>query len=112
MTENSIMMIKPYKDQGQWMFDDPTVGLQRELLIAGADTMLDILSEGKDSLTIVFSKTKFPGSEMELELMSTVDEGEGGTVYRWEEKKHNVWLCPALLLYFKEPPKNIFIKVK
>ena len=38
---NSIRIISPYKYHGQWVFDDPQVGLVREPFVAGADTLID-----------------------------------------------------------------------
>jgi prepilin-type N-terminal cleavage/methylation domain-containing protein len=41
---NSIFVIKPYKWECMWVFDDPVVGLVREPFVAGADTMIDVAS--------------------------------------------------------------------
>jgi hypothetical protein len=38
---NSIFVIKPYKWEGLWVFDDPNVGLVKEPFVGGADTMID-----------------------------------------------------------------------
>jgi hypothetical protein len=40
--KNSIFVIKPYKWQGCWVFDDDAVGLVREPFVGGADTMIDV----------------------------------------------------------------------
>jgi len=40
--QNSIFVIKPYKWEGMWVFDDPKVGLVREPFVSGADTMIDV----------------------------------------------------------------------
>ena len=42
MKANQINVIKPYKYHGQWVFDDPSVDLEREAFVAGADTLLDM----------------------------------------------------------------------
>jgi hypothetical protein len=39
--KNSIFVIKPYKWNGMWVFDDERVGLDKEPFVAGADTMID-----------------------------------------------------------------------
>jgi hypothetical protein len=36
----------------------------------------------------------------------------GGNVYRCNELDMVGWLCPALLKYFNEPPKQIFAEVR
>jgi len=40
--KNSIFVIKPYKWEGLWVFDDPAVGLVREPFVGCADTMIDV----------------------------------------------------------------------
>jgi hypothetical protein len=40
--KNSIFVIRPYKWEGLWVFDDPAVGLVREPFVGGADTMIDV----------------------------------------------------------------------
>ena len=39
--KNSIFVIKPYKWNGMWVFDDERVGLDKKPFVAGADTMID-----------------------------------------------------------------------
>ena len=38
---NSILVIKPYRYAGTWVFDDDQVGLKREPLIAGVPKIID-----------------------------------------------------------------------
>ena len=38
---NAINVIAPYKHHGQWVFNDPRVGLAQEPFVAGADTWID-----------------------------------------------------------------------
>ena len=35
-TMNSLMVISPYKHHGMWVFDDPSVGLDKEPFIAAS----------------------------------------------------------------------------
>ena len=35
MNQNSIMVVKPYKWEGMWVFDDDKTGLVREPFVAG-----------------------------------------------------------------------------
>ena len=35
--KNSIFVIKPYKWEGMWVFDDAAVGLVREPFVGGAE---------------------------------------------------------------------------
>jgi hypothetical protein len=41
MPQNAITVIKPYKWQGLWVFDDDRVDLVKEPFVAGADTWID-----------------------------------------------------------------------
>ena len=42
---NAINIIAPYKYLGMWVFDDPRLGLVQEPFVAGADTMIDRVTE-------------------------------------------------------------------
>lgn len=115
MSENSISVIKPYKWEGLWVFDDPGVDLVREPFVAGADTMIDIALQEKgiknadSGFLLVFSATRFPGVDLEL---TWVKKDCGGNVYSWKEANMEGWLCPALLKYFAEPPQTIYAQLK
>ncbi len=69
-----------------WVFDDSRVGLVQEPLVAGTDKMIDRVVEdipnAERGFTVIFS---------------------GGM---------EGWLCPALLRYFSEAPKQIYVQVK
>ncbi len=111
--KNSIFVIKPYKWEGLWVFDDPAVGLVREPFVAGADTMIDVatshLPNAACGFLAFFSASPFPGAQI---VLDRVREEGGGNVYRWSEKDMEGWLCPALLKYFEEPPQKLFVQVK
>ena len=69
--KNSIFVIKPYKWEGHWVFDDPAVGLVRDLFVGGADLMIDyatrhIPNADRGSLA-VFSASYFPDAQIVLE---------------------------------------------
>ena len=93
-----------------WVFDDAATGLVREPFISGADKILDVLTEGipdaPSGCKIVFSAGPFPGYAARFVWA----RGEyGGDWYRWPEREMEGWLCPALLKYFEDPPKEIFV---
>ena len=66
MSQNSITVIKPYKWEGQWVFDDDRVGLDKEPFVAGADTLIDLaierqgITNAKDGFLMLFSVTPLP----------------------------------------------------
>ena len=111
--KNSIFVIKPYKWEGMWVFDDPNVGLVREPFVSGADTMIDVatahIPNANQGFLAVFSASYFPDAQIVLEW---VKEDGSGNVYRWAEKAMEGWLCPALLKYFEQPPAKLHIQVK
>lgn len=110
---NSIFVIKPYKWEGLWVFDDAGVGLVKEPFVGGADRMIDRatahLPNAEKGFVAVFSAGYFPDAQIVLDWVRV--EG-GGNVYRWNEKGMEGWLCPALLRYFAEPPAKLYIQVK
>jgi len=111
---NQINVINPYKYHGQWVFDDESKGLDKEPFVAGADTLIDTLTGGlTDSCQIIFSKDAFPTANF---VVDKVDAGPaGGTNYKYNavnNTTHKLWLCPALLKYFSNPPNNIHFQIK
>jgi hypothetical protein len=110
---NVINVIQPYRYLGMWVFDDPRVGLAAEPFVGGADTMIDRITadlpNAQSGFTMVFAGVPFPGHQFRLEWRR--EEG-GGNVYYSGELDAEGWLCPALLLYFDDPPAEIYVQVK
>lgn len=110
---NSIFVIKPYRWEGMWVFDDPAVGLVREPFVGGADRIIDVataqIPDAEKGFVAVFSAGYFPDAQIVLEW---VREEGGGNVYRWAEADMEGWLCPALILYFDGAPAKLFIQMK
>ena len=110
---NALFVIAPYKYDGLWVFDDPTVGLSKEPFIAGIDTMIDKvvanIPKAERGFRAIFSATPFPGSGFKLEWRR---EDSGGNWYYSDQFKMEGWLCPALLRYFPSAPREIYVKVE
>jgi hypothetical protein len=110
---NSIFVIKPYKWEGMWVFDDPAVGLVREPFVAGADLMIDQatshIRNAARGFLAVFSASRFPGADIVLDWRR--EEG-GGNVYGWADQNMEGWLCPALLKYFPQAPARLYVQVR
>lgn len=110
---NQIQMIVPYKDHGQWMFDDATTGLHRELFISGADTLMDVMTMhipgAGDGFKLIFSHEWFPDHDHQFERMHA--EG-GGVWYKHKRSALHGWLCPAMFLYFEKAPAEIYVQCK
>jgi hypothetical protein len=113
---NSIMVIRPYKYLGTWVFDDPDVGLVREPFVAGVPEILDKLLQSKGILRIAdrngfrltFSAVAFPGFDARAHW---VRAEAGGNWYKVVGVSKEGWLCPAMFKYFQEVPKELFIEV-
>jgi Family of unknown function (DUF6717) len=110
---NSLLVIAPYKYQGVWVFDDPTIGLSREPFIAGIDAMIDKavadIPNAEKGFRAIFSALPFPGANLKLEWRR---EESGGNWYYSDTFKMEGWLCPALLKYFPTAPREIYVKVE
>ena len=110
---NAINVIAPYKHHGLWVFDDPRVGLVQEPFVAGADVMIDRvvadLPDAERGFTMIFASTPFPGHQFRLDWRRY--EADGNWYYS-EQLDLEGWLCPALLRYFAEPPKSLYVQVK
>ena len=82
---NSIFVIKPYKWNGMWVFDDERVGLDKEPFVAGADTMIDTavklkcIPRPEHGFLMVFSADPFPDADFDLDWDR---EDSGGNVYK------------------------------
>ena len=114
---NQINTILPYRSMGGWAFDDNAVGLDREPFVAGADKAIDKIVEHlgieTDKIKMTFSKDKFPEHDVKLEYLMD-DMFEDGQFYSIDDDNFDLelWLCPALLKYFDEAPKEIYVKVE
>lgn len=110
---NSIFVIRPYKFEGTWVFDDPAVGLRREPFVSGADTIIDRMVEdiphAESGFTLLFSARPFPGFQVAFERRR---EELGGFWYYCPAFQMEGWLCPALFKYFDAAPKTIFAQFR
>lgn len=110
---NAIRIIVPYRFSGQWVFDDPAVGLVREPFVAGIDTMIDRMVQdipgAESGFRLLFSHTPFPGYNIKLEWRRGEYEGNW---YYCPQLETEGWLCPALFKYFDEAPQELYARVE
>ncbi len=94
-----------------WVFDDERVGLVQEPFVGGADTIIDLavkhIPDAEKGFRLVFSSQPFPQYGIKLSWRRAE---LSGNIYYSEELEMEGWLCPALLKYFDEPPKELFAK--
>ncbi|MGD2151196.1 MAG: hypothetical protein PVJ20_15275 [Desulfobacterales bacterium] len=110
---NSILILEPYRHSETWVFDDPATGLVREPFVEGIPVMIDYLVKdiphANNGFRMLFSAKPFPGYMMKV-IWRRAESG--GNWYYSEELKMEGWLCPALFKYFKEAPKEIYVKAE
>lgn len=110
---NSIMVIMPYRHAGTWVFDDPQVGLRKEPFVAGVPEMIDELvkdiPDADQGFRLLFSAQPFPGNT--LKLVWRRGDGAGNWYYSEELQKEG-WLCPGLFKYYRQAPKEIYVKAE
>ena len=105
-----------YKEGTNWYVDLPTwEGAKSDLLmIGGADTMLDIVSENTNEVAVSISKESFDGADKLIFVKEANDIGEGAYYhlehYHGEELNLSVFLCDVTLFVFGDFPQQLFIK--
>ncbi len=113
MSDNSLFVLRPYRYEGMWVFDDDAVGLSREPFVLGIDTMLDRLTANIPNagagFRLIFSPHPFPGHGAKLEWRR---EETGGNWYYSPTYDIEGWLCPALFKYFDRAPREFYARAE
>jgi hypothetical protein len=107
------------KEGRDWYIDLPEFiengGSKGDLqMVEGADKMLDVISEGKDEVSLFIDEVSFEGSD-ELILTERCDPYIGGgyyilKIFEGKEINQNMWLCAVTEYVFGNLPEKIFIK--
>lgn len=107
----NVMSLKVYKHNKQWVFDDITTKLIKEPFVAGIDTIIDrltvLIHDANNGFTLKFSAHPFPDYRCHLEYLSSE---RSGAWYYCPDFNMKGWLCPALSMYFNEPPTKIYVQ--
>lgn len=110
------MKLKFYKEKtNRWYVDLPEFeGLKEELeMVGGADTMLDIISEGDNLVYLDLKLNKIKGYGL-LRFVSSTSIEEGSVYflknYSNIEYNLNIWLCSVTLFVFGCYPEKIYFK--
>lgn len=110
---NAMMVIYPYRDRGDWVFDDEPAGLVREPFVFGVPEMINRfvadIPGAKHGFKLIFSAKPFPGYQARL---IWVREEYEGNWYWWDETEQEGWLCPALFKYFETAPPEIYCRAE
>lgn len=113
--QTCVRSIVPYRLHGQWVFDDPTVGLRAEAFVCGMSEILDQLlrDSGIDPRTVrtgfrlTYSPIPFPNHVYAIHWSHAES---GGNVYTCPQNGMIGWLCPALYKYFDKAPERIYFR--
>lgn len=102
---------------GRWFVDLPDWDGGKDALemVAGADTMLDIMAEGEREVILLLSERYFDNSDV-LEFKSLAEDLGNGAYYKLEKYKgiemnHELWLCDVTLFVMGKFPEKIYISV-
>lgn len=108
------MKIRFYNREGRWFADLPEYiasgGTEDDCeMVSGADTWIDYLSKGKDSVFITISEEHFPKAEW-LMLLAKDDYGANYIAHTYEDEYVDLvmWLCPVTLFVFGKYPEIIY----
>jgi hypothetical protein len=110
-----IARYKFNKEGGSWYivlpdYPGPKADLQ---MVAGADTMLDVMAQGKESVELLVSETPVSFFD-ELVKLDKNDLGSGAYYnlqnYQGQELNHEMWLCDVTKFIFGDFPPRLFIK--
>ncbi len=125
--------IRFIKEVGLWYADLPEflergLGTKNNLLMVdGADTFLDLLSENGEEVTLDISEVEFAGYQAKMskirwgknqELLDDVghEPVEYGAYYEVSELdgksfSHRLWLCPVTEYVFGRYPEEMWVRV-
>jgi len=111
----------PITGDRRWWIDLPRFPFDKSWLemVLGADTLLDIISEGKEEVFVRVSQWPFFGwdyllvREKKLGLMEgALYESSFLPIKNEDFGGENIlWLCPVTLWVFLRYPKKIYIKI-
>lgn len=100
---------------GRWFIDLPEWKGDKDALemVVGADTLLDIISQGEDSVNVDFSEEEFVGYQYLLTKNREEIEEYGGAWY--DIKAVNLtpfecWLCGVTLFVFGYYPEKLYLR--
>jgi hypothetical protein len=125
------MAIEPYRYEGTWVFDDVSMGLEKEplegrfegelaeimelgrLVGGGLPEMIDYLVKGipnaRSGFILLLSSNPFAGYQVEL---TRVEKEYDGWTYRAKDYQAEPWLPPTLLRYFHTAPESLYVKAE
>ena len=115
---NNVKKLKFYKESdNRWYIDLPDwQGVKDELeMVAGADTMLEYMAEGRQEVSLILSEQEFENSD-KLEFLRLATEIDNGAFYKLDNYRGiyiglEMWLCDVTKFVFGDFPTTIFISI-
>ena len=112
-SQTCVRSIAPYRLHGQWVFDDPSLGLRAEAFVCGMSEILDQLlrdsgidpKQVRKGFRLTYSPVAFPHHVYAIRWLRAES---GGNIYTCEQNGMSGWLCPALYKYFDKAPERIY----
>lgn len=111
---------KFYRDEmNRWYIDLPewTGSIDDLQMVFGADTMLDIIAQGDESVTLNLSIEPFDGANVLTWIADGIpgDPNIGGGMYKLQEYNGivfdlDMWLCDVTKFVFGNMPKLIYFR--
>lgn len=102
-----------FKQDGKWYADVPNHTLDENEMVMGADSLLDIISDGKDEVTITFGDAYNSNEIIGLEQVSHDEEGAEYVVvnapYGIADIGQVMWICNVTHDVLGEHPKMLSI---
>jgi hypothetical protein len=101
-------VIRVYKWDDCWWFDDVEKGIVKEELVGGSPEFIEnFIIEAKNifEFNLVFSSDELEGYDFKLTF---VRFEEAGYIYKW--CGNEMWLCSVLNQYYDLAPEKIYLK--
>jgi hypothetical protein len=104
--------VKFYKEDNKWYANIPNHTKEENEMVCGADTMLDLLSEGNSEVALIITEFAFPETNpIFCSLKEHDKDGAWYNVYEGEKEYGEIWLCNVMHDVTNEHPENFCIYV-
>ena len=116
-TMNTLRLYPYFLHDSTWVFDDERTGLKEEAFVRGMTPMISWLvalkgiAGASKGFQLEFADQPFDGHDASLTWLRDGDMGGNWYSATIGGKAMEGWLCPALTLYFKTPPKQLYVRV-
>jgi len=116
---NVLTVIEPYWYQDTWVFDDVSMGLEKEplegkledlgLLSSMLDYLVKDIPNARNGFILLFPSQPFVGYQVEL---TRLREEDYGCLYKVKDSGKAFWLSLALSSYFETAPESLYVKAE